>query len=167
MIGHFKITRALLHEIRTDLARPHPFAHERVGFISAGLSAASDDLYILARSYRPVLDHDYLRDPTVGAMMGPDAIRKALQWALTDGVAIFHVHTHGGRGHPGFSGVDLREHKKYVPNFFQVAPQCAHGALVLSNDSAHGHIWLSEEMPHQVIGQFTEVGNPLKSWSAA
>jgi hypothetical protein len=165
MIGHFKITRDLLKEIRADLARPHPFAHERVGFISTGLSASGDDLYILARSYRPVLDHDYLRDPTVGAMMGPDAIRKALQWALTDGVAIFHVHTHGGRGHPGFSGIDLREHKKYVPNFFQVAPQCAHGALVLSNEAAHGHIWLSEEMPHQIIGQFTEVGNPLKSWS--
>jgi len=167
MTGHFKITRALLTEIRNDLIRPHPFAHERVGLISAGLSAAGDDLYILARSYRPVLDNDYLRDPTVGAMMGPDAIRKALQWAMNDGVAIFHVHTHGGRGRPGFSGVDLREQAKYVPNFFQVAPQCAHGALVLSDNAAHGHIWLDEETPYAVVGEFTEVGNPLNSWSAA
>ena len=123
----FKITTALLASIRTDLRRPHPFAHERVGFISAGLSAVVDGLLVLAREYRPVADDEYLDDPTVGAMMGPDAIRNALQWALQDGVALFHVHTHGGRGIPGFSKIDLRENAKFLPDFFKVAPQCAHG----------------------------------------
>tara|TARA_R110002124_G_scaffold153244_1_gene320211 strand:+ start:4026 stop:4529 length:504 start_codon:yes stop_codon:yes gene_type:complete len=167
MTIHFKITRPLLSTIRADLIRPHPFAYERVGFISASLSAAANNLFVLARAYRPVLDEDYLRDPSVGAMMGPEAIRKALQWAMNDGVAMFHVHTHGGQGRPGFSGVDLREQAKYVPNFFQVAPQCPHGALVLSDNAAYGHIWLDEKSPYRIVGEFTEVGIPLSQWRAA
>jgi hypothetical protein len=167
MTVQFKITRRLLQTIRRDLARPHAFAHERVGWVSAGLSSADDELWVLARGYRPVADMDYLRDPSVGAMMGPEAIRKALQWAMAEGVAIFHVHTHGGRGRPGFSGTDLREQAKFVPNFFQLAPQCPHGALVLSDNSAHGHIWLDASKPYQAITDFAEIGAPLKTWSAA
>ncbi len=85
----FKIPSALLASIRIDLRRPHPFAHERVGFISTALSAAGEDLLVLARAYRSVRDEDYLHDPTVGAMMGPEAIRKALQWAMqsSDGIS--------------------------------------------------------------------------------
>jgi proteasome lid subunit RPN8/RPN11 len=165
MTIHLKIARNLLQTIRQDLVRTHPFAYERVGFISGGLSSASDDLWILARGYRAVADDDYLRDPSVGAMIGPDAIRKALQWAMTERVAIFHVHTHGGHGQPGFSGIDLREQAKFVPNFFQIAPQCPHGALVLSNNSAYGHIWLDDDKPCEVITGFVAVGTPLNKWS--
>lgn len=165
MNTHFKITRRLLEAVRQDLDRPHPFAYERVGFISAGISADGDDLWVLARSYRPVENNDYLRDSSVGAMMGPDAIRKALQWAMSERVAIFHVHTHCGFGVPGFSSVDLREQAKYVPNFFQIAPQRPHGALVLSDNSAYGHIWLSEHKTCEVISDFAEVGAPLNTWT--
>ena len=105
----FKITSALLATVRIDLRRPHPFARRLVGFIAAGLAAAHDQLLILAREYRPVRDDEYLADPSVGAMMSAEAIRRARQWAINDRVAIFHVHTHGGRGVPGFSGVDVRE----------------------------------------------------------
>ena len=165
MTVQFKITRQLLQDIRRDLARPHHFAHERVGFISAGLSSADDDLWVLARAYRPVVDEEYLRDPSVGAMMGPEAIRKAIQWALSDGVAIFHVHTHGGRGRPGFSGIDLREQAKFVPSFFQVTRKCPHGALVLSDNSAFGNIWLDGRKSGEPITGFEEVGAPLNAWS--
>jgi hypothetical protein len=165
MTVQFKIARHLLEDIRRDLARPHSFAHERVGFISAGLSSADDDLWVLARAYRPVADDEYLRDPSVGAMMGPEAIRKAIQWALSDGVAIFHVHTHGGRGRPGFSGIDLREQAKFVPSFFQVTRKCPHGALVLSDNSAFGNIWLDGRKSGEPITGFVEVGAPLNAWS--
>lgn len=162
-----KITSALLTTIRTDLRRPHPFAHERVGFISAGLSTVGDDVLALAREYRTVRDDEYLRDLSVGAMMGPEAIRRALQWAMQDGVALFHVHTHGGRGIPGFSEIDLRENAKFVPDFFKVAPQCVHGAIVLSDTAAHGQVWFARSQPHQFIAAFTEIGVPLRKWSAA
>src|SRR5258707_727169 len=102
---HFKITQPLLSTIRQDLRRPHSFAHERVGFIGAGLTAAHDTLLVLARAYRSVRDDEYLRDPSVGAMVGAGAFRRARQWAMDDGMAIFHVHSHGGGGIPGFSSI--------------------------------------------------------------
>lgn len=161
----FKITRALATEVWHDLVRPHPFAHERVGFISAGLSAAGRELIILARAYRPVADDDYINDPSVGAMMSAEAIRKALQWALQSGHAMFHVHTHGGRGIPMFSGVDTRENAKFVPDFFKVTPQSVHGALVLSDDAARGQLWLERKEPPVSIDLFSDVGPTLRRWS--
>ena len=163
----FKITPRLLRHVRADLARPHPFAFERVGFISAGVAAAGDDLWLLAREYRPVDDNDYLRDDSVGAMMGPEAIRKALQWAMKTEQAMFHVHTHGGDGVPGFSGTDLREHSKFMPNFFQVAGKSPHGALVLSNNAASGQVWLQPTGAGDYIDRFVEVGMPIKMWRAS
>lgn len=160
----FKCTSELLVRIHMDLRRPHAFAHERVGFIAAGLTAAGDDVLILSRDYRPVEDADYLRDHTVGAMMGPEAIRKALQWALCSRVALFHVHTHGGRGLPGFSGVDVRENAKFVPDFFKVAPQCVHGAVVLSADAARGQVWLGRREQYRHIDEFSVVGIPMRKW---
>lgn len=163
---YFKITSSLLAAIRDDLRRPHAFAHERVGFISAGLSAVKDDVLILAREYRPVADEDYLRDHSVGAMMGPHALRKALQWSLQKRAALFHVHTHGGRGLPGFSGVDVRENAKFVPDFFKVTPQCVHGAIVLSDTAAIGEVWITPKRATKFIHRFTEVGLPLHGWNA-
>jgi hypothetical protein len=163
----FKITQSLLADIRTDLVRPHAFAHERVGFISAGLSSMGRDLVIVARGYRPVRDEDYLNDRTVGAMMGREAIRKSLEWAMQAGHAIFHVHTHGGRGIPGFSSVDIRENQKFVPDFFKVAPQCAHGALVLSDNAARGQIWIERTRSPLPIDSFVTIGPTLMKWSAA
>jgi hypothetical protein len=163
----FKITSALLATVRIDLRRPHPFAHERVGFIAAGLTSAHDELLILARAYRPVRDDEYLPDPSVGAMMSDQAIRRARQWAMDDRVAIFHVHSHGGRGIPGFSGVDIRENAKFVPNFVSVAPQCVHGAIVLSDTAAFGQVWLGRKSPQPFITAFGEVGMPIRNWRAA
>ena len=163
----FKITSALLAAVRIDLRRPHPFAHERVGFIAAGLASAYDELLILARAYRPVRDDEYLPDPSVGAMMSDQAIRRARQWAMDDRAAVFHVHSHGGRGVPGFSGVDVRENAKFVPNFVSVAPQCVHGAIVLSDTAAFGQVWLGRTSPQRFITAFSEVGMPIRSWRAA
>jgi hypothetical protein len=163
----FKIASALLTNIRIDLRRPHDFAHERVGFIAAGLAAAHDELLILAREYRPVQDDEYLRDPSVGAMMSAEAIRRARQWAIDDRVAVFHVHTHGGRGVPGFSGVDIRENAKFVPNFVSVAPQCVHGAIVLSDSAAFGQVWLDRKSSQPFIATFSEIGMPIRTWRAA
>lgn len=163
----FKITSALLATIRIDLRRQHPFAHERVGFIAAGLVCAHDQLLILAREYRPVRDEEYVKDPSVGAMMSAEAIRRARQWAIDERAAIFHVHSHGGRGVPGFSGVDVRENDKFIPNFVSVAPYAAHGAIVLSDTAAFGQVWLGRAAPRPFIAGFSEVGMPIRSWRAA
>lgn len=163
----FKISRQLLRRIRSDLDRPHLFAAERVGFIAAGLAARQDGITVLAQAYRPLADDEYLPDSRVGAMMGAEAIRKALQWALKGRLAIFHVHAHMGGGIPGFSGIDIREHDRFVPNFFGVAANRAHGAIVLSEDAAFGRVWTSSSTAGQPINSFVETGSYLRRWGIA
>src|SRR5437867_11322956 len=91
----FKMTGRLYRAMQHDLVRPHPFAAERVGFISCRVGALlPEGLIILAHEYHPVNDADYLNDEAVGAMMGPAAIRKALQFAYNNPVSMFHVHMH-------------------------------------------------------------------------
>ena len=162
-----KVTSMLLDEVRDDLARPHAFAHERVGFLKAGLAVSESDCAILVHSYAPVADNDYLEDSSVGAMMGPHAISKAMAAAFEDRVALFHVHSHGGRGIPRFSGVDLRENQKFVPDFFKVRPQRPHGAVVLSNTHAYGQVWLNPDDTARPIDLFQLVGPQYRKWRKA
>lgn len=162
-----KMTAALERLIHQDLKRPHAFAYERVGFVKAGLSLAGGGVTILTHGYSPVMDEDYLNDPSVGAMMGPGAMHKAMAWAFEDGVALFHVHTHGGQGIPRFSSVDTRESQKFVPDFFKVRPERPHGAMVLSNTHAYGHVWLDAKSRPLPIEQFQIIGPQLRKWQAA
>jgi hypothetical protein len=129
MMITFKITADQLATIRNDLQRRHPFAHERVGFISCRPAMAGSGLMILVHGYHPVADEDYLNTPNVGATMGPTAIRKALQLAYTSDLSMFHVHLHHHRGRTEFSQIDISESKRFVPDFFNVRPDLPHGAL--------------------------------------
>lgn len=163
----FKITAGLLAQIRFDLRRPHPFAHERVGFVCAGLCLTDSLCTLLAYDYMSVPDNEYLEDPSVGAMLGPDAMFNAMSWAHGAKRAVFHIHEHGGLGIPRFSGVDVREAKKFVPDFFKFRPELPHGTLVLSNDAAFGFTWLNQTSGPQRIDEFKVVGPKLSQWSVA
>jgi len=157
----FKITDQLRAVILRDLERSHLFAAERVGFISCRPARTSSGLLIAAAAYHPVDDSDYLRSSRVGAMMGPDAIRKALQISYGGTVSMFHVHLHDHLGMPGFSSTDLRETAKFVPNFFNVQSALPHGALVLSRNSAVARCWVSSNEPPVWVSKVTIVGAPI------
>jgi hypothetical protein len=159
----FKITAALLQRVHSDLARPHPFAAERVGFLSCKVASFGPaGIMVLAHSFSPVGDDDYLDDQRVGAMMGPAAIRKALEVAYNDGVAMFHVHVHSHAGRPWFSRIDLHDAGDFVPDFWHVQPELPHGALVLSLDSAAGLCWVPGLRRPVAIGRLSVVGCPMR-----
>jgi hypothetical protein len=164
----FRAQRDFLDRVRRDLDRPHPFAAERVGFLVCSAGHLNDGgLVILAAEYDPVADEDYVNDRSVGAMMGPGAIRKAIQRAYNAGaedLSLFHVHMHEHRGLPGFSGIDLAENRKFVPDFFNVAPTMPHGAVVLSRDLAVGLCWRTQNAKPVPIDRFASVGAPLIMW---
>lgn len=158
----FKVVDRLLDRVCADLARPHEFAAERVGFFACRpASLAIEGIVILAHDYRPVEDQDYIDDPAVGAMMGPSAIRKALEFALNNKAGIFHVHMHEHAGRPRFSRVDARESAKFVPDFWNVRPEMPHGALVVSRDSLYGMCWYPGVSAPIEIGDFVVVGFPI------
>ena len=120
----FRATAPFLHEVRRDLAHRHPFAAERVGFISVRAAHTRSNLIVLAERYYPVADDDYVDDPTVGAMMGQEAIRKALDIALLQPVGVFHVHMHEHRGRPGSAARTCTSNLNLFPTFSRYAVTC-------------------------------------------
>lgn len=162
-----KILTSMLATIRDDLARPHRFAHERVGFLTAGVSPIGENgLLLLARNYTPVAEADYVPDPTVGVKIGPDAMRKAVQSAYRPPSALIHIHTHGGHSRPMFSGVDRRSAAEFVPSFFNPTPRMPHGILVLSDDSATGLLWVTPDTSPILFEDIVSVGSPYFRYGA-
>jgi hypothetical protein len=167
MKARIKMPTTLLAMIRRDLTRPHRFAHERVGFLTAG--AASFDgngLLLLARNYRPVDEEDYVHDPSVGVKIGADAMRKALQAAYRPPAAVLHIHTHGGSARPHFSGVDRRSAAEFVPSFFNPVPRMPHGIIVLSDDGANGLLWIDPHHEPVLATDIISVGGPYRKYGA-
>lgn len=156
----FRATVDFMERVRKDLSRTHPFAEERVGFITIRATSNSAHLLLLADGYYPVADNDYVPDASVGAMLGQEAFRKMLEVALLNQVGVFHVHQHLFPGPLWFSRLDLREQLKFVPDFFKVRSNMPHGALVLSPDSIAGRTWLG---PNRIerIEEFNTIGAPL------
>jgi hypothetical protein len=168
MNATIKIGAAMLDAIRRDLERRHAFAWERVGFITAACAGTASGILLLARSYTPVADADYERASGVGAQIGSDAMRKALQSAYRPQHALLHIHTHGGSGIPAFSGTDCRSADEFVPSFFNALPRMPHGIIVLSDDAAAGSLWLAPDRSPIPVARFVRVGAPYShSWSKA
>ena len=160
-----KITGGLWETIQKDLNRPHAFAHERVGFLTAGAAQAEPDtVLLLGRDYAPVTDEDYVPDDSVGVQIGKEAMRKAVQRAYRPRAALLHIHTHGGHGRPDFSSVDLKSGREFVPAFFHTVPRMPHGMLVLSDNSATGMVWLGEHDPGAYASCFVRVGAPYQTF---
>lgn len=159
---HFKIERGLYDVIHEDLARHHQFAAERMGFIVCKPSMAGNSTLILAQSYLVTPDDWYIPDERFGCVFNSDAMRAAMQTALSQKSSIFHVHLHDHYGEPWFSRADLRESREFVPNFWNVQPNYPHGTAVLSHDEMAGLCWYPGQEAPQIIQKFSVVGSPLK-----
>lgn len=159
-----KITDALLASINADLHRPHPFAYERVGFLTAGAARVGDGLMLICRTYHPVADCDYEYSRSVGAQIGSDAMRKAIEAAYQNRSSLIHIHTHGGVGQPKFSANDLESAPQFVPGFFSALPRMPHGIVVLSNNSAQGLLWMGPKAAPQYVEKFIQVGAGVRKY---
>src|SRR6267154_2363907 len=96
-----RLTRSLLERTHADLSRPHPYAWERITFLSCRPALLREvGTVLLGLDLHPVLDDDYERDNTVGAMLGAGAFRRILQFAYNNPVSILHVHRHEHLGKP-------------------------------------------------------------------
>ena len=140
-----KIPSGILQQVMEDLERPHPFAHERVGFLFSKQVEFEKCIVVLITEYRPVADENYIKDDSVGAMINSTAIREAMQMVLDNDFGCFHVHSHGHTGVPGPSGVDQRSLPNVVQSFANVKRALAHGILILSRDSAYASVKINGE----------------------
>lgn len=159
---HFKLTTAMADEIITDLSRPHHFAAERAGFIGCKVSRSRGGILVLAHTYIALPDDWYTDDVRYGCFFNAAAMRAAMQFSLTNDAGMFHVHMHEHTGMPWFSRTDLRESRKFVPDFWNVRPSLPHGTLVLSADSAAGLCWYPGREKPISISRITAVGHPMR-----
>jgi len=161
-----KFSGALYSEMIQDLARPHPFASERVGFAFGRLASLSDrGSLVLLNRYHPIPDSEYLDDATVGARIGPDALTWAMQEvyrgrSVHEGV--FHVHLHSHEGQTGMSWTDQREIPRMIPGFRSVGSEGAHGILIFSLDHGTGWVWLPQNPNNIQVSSVTVIGCPIR-----
>lgn len=159
-----RIPEALFATAHEDLDRPHPFAAERVGFVTVRAGAAeSSARLVLAIGYRSIDDADYIFDPTTGARIGADVIRTVMGIALNEQVGLFHIHKHLGRGRPRLSLVDEAELPRLVTSLRAIAPRQPHGILLLSEDSAAGFVWPPGSI-RPATARVVVVGFPVRSF---
>ena len=143
MIVTIRCPRTFHAGLVTDLERRHAFAYERVGWVFAKTSSATEnEMLLFPVEYVPVKDSDYVRDDVVGARFNTASIRAALQHARNTGLSCLQTHRHDHWGHTAFSRVDINTIDNLAPSFGAMAPKAPHGGLVLSRDSAAARLWL-------------------------
>jgi len=99
LLPGLRLTRRLCDEVRVDLARPHAFAAERVGFLFGRLgNAQTNDPMVLFTGYSSLDDERYINDPNSGARIDSHAIRGAMQQVINRHEGVFHVHMHEWNG---------------------------------------------------------------------
>lgn len=157
-----RLTKKLFDEMKQDLLRPHEFAAERVGFITAKIgNKSAESPLVLLSGYHPVSDAEYIDDPYVGARINSAAIRNAMQTVLDTESGAFHVHLHNHRGKPRFSSTDKNEIPNIVAGLRVAGPNQPHGMFLLSQDNCFAQIWMPEKTAFVIASKITVVGFPL------
>jgi hypothetical protein len=160
-----KLAGTLYREILRDLARPHPFAAERVGFVIGRIgSLASRGKVILLTRYHSISNGQYIEDATVGARIGSEALTWAMQAVYHGRSAhegIFHIHMHRHKGETSMSSVDSRETPKLMPGFKSVGSDAAHGIIILSMDHGSGWVLLPTSKELVPADSVTVIGTPV------
>lgn len=142
----FKIPKQIHQQMLDDLNRKHPFAHERVGFLYTISKKIDPNItLILAKEYCPIPDLDYIKDKSVGAKIGSNAIRTAMEKLFNQKGGCFHVHLHAHSGSPFPSYIDKISLPEIADSFSNITQNQANGFLILSNDSFYSSIKLSDE----------------------
>lgn len=165
MMTKIKLTGALHVEILQDLKRPHPFAAERIGFVTGRMGSLVHGQLILLTGYHVIPDHEYVEDRKVGARIGSEAITWAMQAAYhgrPKGEGVFHIHLHGHRGQTGMSGTDSREIPPMISGFQSVGREAAHGIIILTLNHGTAWVWLPGRDESIQAASISVIGSPMR-----
>ncbi len=160
---HVKILRSTYDLMRSDLLKPHPFAYERIGFLSAKTGNKSRKiLLVLLTEYHTVSDHNYIEDENSGARINSTAIREVMQRILDTRNGAFHVHVHAHNGIPHLGKMDRTEIPPLIQSFRTVGSEASHGILLLSNNSCYCKVWAPNSTIPTDASKFSIIGYPLE-----
>ena len=159
MKPHLKIPSSLLERALFDLERAHPFALERVGFLSCRQASGPSGPILFCYDYHPIADEDYVQDKTCGARIGERPIHAAMQRILDEGAAQIWVHTHGSKWNTNPSPLDREEGPRMLRSLVNVGRNLCNGWAVISEREATGQVWIPDHGP-VLLDQFSVVGWP-------
>lgn len=162
-----RLAHPLYERVKADLARLHPFAAERVGFLFTKVGTGpGDSILVFPVDYLSLPDDQYVdeNDPLIGAAISGDALRSAMQRVLDTGMGALHVHMHAHHcGRPRFSSTDWHDLPDIVQSLKNANARLIHGALLLSQNMATGALWLPEPGEYRpLIPRVSIVGSPLR-----
>ena len=140
-----RISRTLDTEIRNNLIRPHPFAMERIGFVSGVHSNIEhNECLIVLKKYYPIEDSDYIEDSTVGARINGNAIRKAMQLIMDTHEGMFHVHIHPFNYFPSMSKTDKIGIPPVIKSLCNVDRSVLTGCIIMSNSHQCAYVYVPD-----------------------
>jgi hypothetical protein len=158
-----RIPEILRIKMLEDLRRPHMHAGERVGFLfTQSKSLDEKTILVIATKYQPVADEDYIEDSSVGAKIGSNAIRTAMQTVRKTKSGCFHVHLHEHSGKPVPSGTDRKGLPGVVESLSNIAAGEAIGILILSQDNFFSAVQLNNHAGLLPADLITVVGFPME-----
>ncbi len=158
-----RVPSKVVKQMKEDLRRSHAHAWERVGFLfTRSKTHADGSVLIIATDYRPVADEDYIEDSSVGAKIGVNAIRSAMQQMRDMNSGCFHIHMHSHLGKPAPSGTDSHSLPGVVESFSNIAGGQAVGLMILSKDNFYSAIRLPGHKTLRAANLITVVGFPMR-----
>jgi hypothetical protein len=155
------LSKQTMKKLRGDLARPHPYAFERVGFVFIKPNSKNSIDII---DYLSIPDDFYIDNPNVGAEVDHRAIVMAMKRADQNNEGVLQVHEHAGKGLPKFSTVDIDSHPVYLRSFRNANPRAIHGFLLLSEDSMVARIWKPGSSISLDVTKYMVSKNSFFSW---
>ena len=166
-VSELRIPETLYAVVKEDLARPHAYAGERVGFlVGRTVKTQTSAVLVLLHDYWAVADEHYIEDELVGARIGSDAISAAMKRCANGRLAldgIFHVHLHEHFGPTGMSRTDQKGIPPMIHGFAAMNRDAVHGIIILSKDHGRAWLWRDKSMSGTAADKLVVVGSPISA----
>ena len=157
----YRLPKAIYEQVLKDLARPHAYAAERIGFLfTRSKKLSNGSILITAIDYVPVDESSYINDEHVGARINSDAILMGMQRARSQKCGVFHVHKHDHKGKPSMSWIDEDGIPPVVESFSHVSANQCHGIIILSKNSLLVNVLPPDETNYIQPSVISIVGYP-------
>ena len=155
-----RLPQPLFHQLHGHLFPGDEDEHGAI--IAVGIAETDRGVRLLGREAFLAEDGvDYVPGTHGYRALAPRFIAEVAGYCGDEGLGYLAVHNHGGRGHVGFSSVDLESHARGYPALLELTGGGPVGALVFAEDAVAGDIWLPHGERH-VIERTVVVGPYLR-----
>jgi len=128
------VPRSLMHELR-KITRPNKKRDEPLAFLLTRFASEDSRTILVGIEALPFPELAYV-DGSAGANFDTEWAVKVANEQISANVGLLLVHSHGGHGMPGFSGVDRQTNRTVMGALAAGVKTVPHGAMVLSDTDA-------------------------------